>query len=232
MSKYTQCYTDFLARLKEVELLRSLARKRERQNAIYNALEINALCRGALVLLSSHIEAYVRELGERTLDKIFASGVDRSKFSLRIFYHSAKDKIEQIRETDDYEKLATKIFDFLASDAADWQRAGPLVRQLSPDRFSRGFSNPGFEKIKAYLARFGYDTYRSDFYLVLSANAQPIENSLNHLVATRNNIAHGDPGATKTPLEIASIIQDMKIFCRTTDQIFSRWCRQKYCSLR
>ena len=64
MSRYTPVYSSFCTRLDEVETLRQFALIREREDPIGLRREINALCRGSVVLLSSHVEAYIKELGE------------------------------------------------------------------------------------------------------------------------------------------------------------------------
>ena len=61
---YTSSYSAFLARLDEVELLVRFAAQKERVDAVTMRAEINALCRGAVILLSSHVEANVKELAK------------------------------------------------------------------------------------------------------------------------------------------------------------------------
>ena len=106
------------------------------------------------------------------------------------------------------------------------------MTQIPSDRFNKGFSNPAFKKVNSYFHRFGYDNFRSDFYRNLQAEARTTENMLNHLVDTRNNIAHGDPSATKTPDDLKEMIGIITRFCRVTDEIFGDWCKTEFCTIR
>ncbi|NQV47115.1 MAG: hypothetical protein HQ504_04965 [Rhodospirillaceae bacterium] len=232
MARYTSSYGSFVTRLEEVELLRKAAAKKELVDPVGMRDEINALCRGSIVLLSSHVEAYIKEVGELALESFQIKNVNRSKFLSRFFYHISKDILDDIKDTSDPDKIANKIFHFLGSDSNYWSKTGPFVTQLPSDRFNKGFSNPAFRKVKSYFNRFGYDNYMHDFYEKLRADALSTHNMLDHLVDTRNNIAHGDPRATKTPADLKEMIDMTTRFCRVTDEVFGNWCKTNFCSIR
>lgn len=233
MSRYTPIYGAFLARLDEIMLLKSKAAALNRtKNAVRHGAEINALCRASIVLLSSHIEAYVKELGEHTLDAMYENKICRSKIALLFFYHLSKERIENIRSGSDPEKIAGNMRTFVEEESKLWKPMGEFPIPISASEFNGGFSNPKFEKTKAYFGRFGYSTYRKDFFSKLGRYGQLTINNIDHIVDTRNSIAHGDPNATKTPVEVAEMIDTAKLFCRTTDDIFAKWCRNNLCNIR
>ncbi|MFN3349620.1 MAE_28990/MAE_18760 family HEPN-like nuclease [Pseudorhodoplanes sp.] len=232
MPRYTSSYSSFLSRLDEVNVLRRSAAKKERTNAIQQRAEIDALCRGAIVLLSSHVEAYIKELGEIALQAFFDRAIQRNTLSLRTFYHISKDIIDEVKDTSDHGKIAEKMFRFIDSDAHYWSKSGPFQSPVPSARFNKGFSNPKFDKVSAYFNRFGYDKYRADFYSALRSKAQPTQNMLDHLVDIRNSIAHGDPSATKTPGDLRDMVDTVSQFCRVTDQVFGSWCRRNFCAIR
>ena len=232
MARYTSSYGSFVARLGEVELLRRDAEKKERDDPVNKRDEINALCRGSIVLLSSHVEAYVKEVGELALGYFYIKSVSRAGFSSRFFYHISKDLLDQIKDTSDHDKIAEKVFSFLESDYEFWSKTGSFVKQVPSDRFNQGFSNPAFKKVNSYFRRFGYDNFKNDFYRKLRADAAITENMLDYLVDTRNNIAHGDPSATKTPADLKDMIVIITRFCRVADEIFGDWCKTNFCSIR
>jgi hypothetical protein len=232
MAKYTISYGAFLARLNEVELLRQSAAKKERSDPIGTRAEIDALCRASIVLLSSHVEAYIREVGEVALQALYDKEVDRHVLSLRTFYHISKDVIDELKDTSDHIKIAEKVFAFLETDGRYWARVGALTAPIPSERFNKGFSNPKFDKIKAYFNRFGYNDYKRDFYAKLRADAVTTQNMLDHLVDIRNSIAHGDPSATKTPQDLKEMTATIVKFCRTTDELFGNWCRTSLCPIR
>jgi len=232
MARYSDAYRAFTSRLGEVHLLRTKAEQQERHDPIGNADEINALCRGSIVLLCSHVEAYIKELGELTLDRFYKNGITRDSLSERLFYHISKDVVDEIKDTSGSDAIAKKLFVFVNNDSEFWSKNGPFPKQIPSERFNKGFSNPAFKKVRGYLARFGYDKFKNDLDVKLGAKAQPTINMLNHLVTTRNNIAHGDPTATKTPQDLKDMINVVVLFCRTTDQVFGDWCRDQYCAIR
>ncbi len=202
MARYTTAYSSFVVRIGEVETLRRLAAAIERDDPVIRRAEVNACCRGAIVLLSSHLEAYVKELGEVSLSAIQVRSVSRSKLAPQFFYHVSKDLLRDVREAADPSIIADKVFVFLQNDAAFWDRTGPLPTAVAVDRFNKGFSNPGYGKIDSYLKRFGYSTFQRDLATNLRANYLVTVNMVNHLVDTRNRIAHGDPLITKTPSDV------------------------------
>ncbi len=232
MARYTTAYSSFVQRIDEVEILRRAAAKKERQDAVTHRNEISALSRGSIVLLSSHLEAYIKELGELAIDSLIPNNIDRSKIPETFFFHLSKDFIEEIKDTSDPKKIATKVFDFLDSDSSIWSKSGLFPQQLSSERFNKGFSNPSYDKIKSYFQRFGYQAYQSDVSSKLKGDFLTIKNMIDHLVDVRNKIAHGDPSATKTPGEVLVIIKLIRQFCLATDSAFAAWWRKNYCKIR
>jgi hypothetical protein len=233
MARYTSIYSDFASRLDEVSLLRKKAASLERSTrSLTRGTEISALCRAAVVLLSSHIEAYIKELGEHTLDSAHRTSVPRIRIAPQFFYYVSKGHIENIRHSSQPETIARHVQALIDNDLLFWQGAGPLHGPISPDEFNSGFSNPKFDKVKAYFGRFGYLEFRRDFMSSLNRRGSLVETSLDAIVDTRNAIAHGDPSATKTPAEVKDMEAIAKEFCRTVDDIFSRWCKSSLCKIR
>lgn len=232
MARYTSAYCSFVVRMDEVTVLRKSAARLERIAPVANSKQIDALCRGGVVLLSSHLEAFIKELGELLLRRLFDKGVNRSTLDQRFFYHVSKDRVDNIQNATDPELVAKTIFEFLAADQDLWVRSGALPRYVDSERFNGGFSSPKFKKIKSYFNRFGFQTYHGDLQRNLTRNFVPYTNMVNHLVDIRNLIAHGDPGATKTPAEVKDMVDIVIQFCRATDKVFASWCKSKYCAIR
>ena len=232
MARFTTAYSSFITRLNEVEILRNAAAQKELQDPINFGNEINALSRGAIVLLSSHLEAYIKELGESALDSLSAQRAHRNDLSDRFFYHLSKDVIDEIKDTSEPERIGGKIFDFLNRDQPLWSRSGVFPIQIDNERFNKGFSNPSFKKIKSYFNRFGYSDFQKDLTAKLRSDYSAVVNMIDHLVGVRNKIAHGDPGASKTPSEVLDMVNFVRRFCQTTDSAFATWWKLNYCSIR
>lgn len=232
MARYTTAYSALIIRLVEVEILLKMARRLERVSAIENADKVSALCRGAVVLLSSHLEGYTKEVGELTLSKVYEKNVCRSKISNLVSYHASRDIISEIKDTTDSGKLATKIVDLINRDISLWEQTGPHPSPISEERFNNSFSSPSFNKIASYINRFGYSEYKRDLGTKLGGSYQATRNLINHIVDTRNQIAHGDATASKTPGDLLDIIPSIKLFCRSTDDLFAAWCSENLCKIR
>lgn len=232
MARYTSAYSALVERLSEVELLLKMALKLERDAPIANAKEINALCRGAVVLLSSHIEGYTKEVGELTLEKIYENKVCRSKVSDIVSYHASRDLISEIKDTSQADKIASKMVAFIERDFALWERTGPHPEPISEDRFNKSFSSPSFQKIASYVGRFGYLEFKRDLGAKLGGDYRATKNLIDHIVDIRNKIAHGDPIVSKTPGDLLDHLPVIKKFCRTTDDLFANWCKIHLCGIR
>ncbi len=232
MANFTSAYVSFKERMREVDILRSAAAKKERSDPIGLRHEVNALCRGAVVLLCGHLEAFIKELGEVALDSLHSKAVPRTMLNSQLYYHISKDILDEIKNTADGEKIAEKVFAFIQKDLMFWSRSGPFPQQIAAERFNKGFSNPAFEKIRSYFNRFGYDQYSRDLARLLKAQYHPTINMVDHVVDTRNKIAHGDPAATKTPAEVKDMIRLLRGYCMSTDKVFAKWFSTNICRIR
>lgn len=229
----TPVYSEFRKRIQEVEILRVRAARLEKSsNRLAHKDEISALCRGGVVLLSSHIEAYVKELGEHTLDKLYSKRVPVNSLSPRFFYHVSKRSIEEIRKTEDHDRLAGKVFDFISTQSPFWITTGSMPRPVQSSDFNAGFSNPTFDKVCTYINRFGFSDFRGKFRSKLGRDSNAVITGLDNIVSTRNSIAHGESDATKTPSDVKEMIETARKFCLTSDSIFSDWCRTNLCTIR
>jgi hypothetical protein len=232
MARYTRAYSAFTIRLEEIQLLYRLAATKEAEDPLANREEINALCRGSIVLLSSHLEAFIGGLGEIALDSLYGKAVSRDTLCAQFYYHISKDILREIKDTSDHRKISEKVFDFIQSDLPYWSRSGVFSQAIPTERFNIGFSNPSFKKIKKYFNRFGYEAYEGDFNTLLKASSVPTINMVNHLVDVRNKIAHGDQAATKTPREIETMTKTIRLFSKNTDSIFATWWKTSFCAIR
>jgi len=232
MARYTSAYSSFISRLDEVEVLRTFAFLKERSDPVGLRGEIRALCRGSIVLLSSHLEAYIKELGELALERLHIKAVPREILSSQFFYHLSKDTIVEIKDTTEPNKCADKIFYFLRNDNLLWDHVGPFPTALPTDRFNMGFSTPSFDKIKAYFNRFGYLNYSRDLASNTRSKFQTTITMVDHLVDIRNKIAHGDKNVTETPKDIKEMIHIIRYYCLVTDDVFSKWFKSQFCSIR
>lgn len=232
MPRYTSAYSELLTNIKEVETLYKLAFSFSKKISDDNFSKIDALSRGAIVLLSSRLEAYIKSLGELGIDRLTDASIKISKIDYRIQYHSTKSIVKLISQANDIEKTSKLIKNF-ATDYSDiWIPENTLTKSMINNSFQEGFSVPLFINIKSYLARFGFENFEHNMRTVLTRDFNHIVSQMDLLVKTRNSIAHGDPIVSKTPSEIKEFIKQLKLYCRTIDTLFANWFKGRYCSLR
>jgi hypothetical protein len=87
-------------------------------------------------------------------------------------------------------------------------------------------------KISSYLKRFGYPDYERDLARRLTNQYPVVKNTVDHLVDTRNKIAHGDPSATKTPSDVEARLVGIRNYAGATDSVFAGWWKSEFCSIR
>lgn len=233
MPRYTVAYSAFLQRLREVEALNRLAKKhtvRIRQSR--DTETARALCRASIVLLSSHIEGYLEELVEVILDRIFLGAISKQKLAPRFFYYFSQDLLNEVSETKNPDKIAEKIKRLFLRDIDIWSTDDTFHSALPVDRFISGFSNPSFEKIRSFIARFGYTDYGSDLANILKAKYLPCCNMIDNVIEQRNKIAHGDVNIESTPNDVTDMLQLVRLFCQTTDVVVGNWFRNVGCAIR
>lgn len=232
MSRYTVAYSAFISRLTEVDTLLGMAKSLEASDPIGNAVRTNAICRGVIVLLCSHVEGYIKELGELTLANLTEQQICRSKIPNSIPYHISKNFVADIKDTADTAKIADHIFDLIENDLGYWGSSGPITVQIPEDRFNKGFASPSFGKIARYLGRFGYTEYKRDLGYKLTGDFQVCKTLIDHLVDVRNKIAHGNPTISKTPSDLMDAVKTTRQFCRATDDVFAKWSKANLCTIR
>ena len=234
MARFTAPYSTFIQGLREIDCLQKPARRLERTDPIRNASEIRALCRSSIVLLSSQLESYIKSLGSLFLERLVEKSVDRSRLPARFFYYVSKYAIDEIRGTNDPEKIGEKVMAFVSNDSDHWSPLGVFPRDIDAEVFNSGFSSPSFRKICKYLNRFGYSDFKADLKVkVTSSTAYLYRSDIDNLVNIRNKIAHGDMIAMMPPSDCVRTSNSVLAFCRTTDALFSAWCSGTHsCTLR
>ena len=233
MARYTEAYSEFVARVPEVDTLCKLANEHIHSvGPLKSAGVVRALCRSGVVLLSSHIEGYVESLAEVILRRIVRNTTPKQMFASRFRYYFSKDVIDELRDTKDPDKISSKIEAFFCRDKDIWCSNTNFEEDLPVERFISSFSTPRIDHVSAFIARFGYIDYRRDLGTHLRANFRPCINMVDNVVDQRNKIAHGDIVTTATPYDLAAMSQLVRMFCRSTDVVVGNWFRSIGCPIR
>ena len=230
--RFSAAYYSLLEGIAEVERIERHALRLESLDPVTNAPSVSALVRGGIVLLSSHLEAYAKSLVEILLVRFHARRLDVAKVPRRLLFFGSQDIIREIRDTSDPEKVASKILDLISRDGSNWVSQGPLSQEIDWSVFEPGFASPKVKNISKFLSRVGYAGLRSDLAQRQMGAHAAIINAVDHLVDTRNAIAHGDQNEKKTPLELRGLRESTRRFCRDTDDVFANWCKANLCTIR
>lgn len=230
--RYTSAYGSLLWGLNEVRIIESHAKSLERKNAVLNADRVNAMTRGGVVLLSSHLEAYVKALVELTLTRSFSKDLSIDKFPKKVLYFGSQDLIRELKEASDPEKVAEKTLTLFARDGANWIASGPLPQAISWEIFEAGFASPKVKNIAKFIGRVGYADLKRDLAKRQAGRYVFVTNAIDHLVDVRNAIAHGDQNEKKTPSELGDLTDFTKEFCRDLDSLYGDWCKTNLCPIR
>lgn len=232
MARYSAAYLKFIERLNEIEMLGRIARRNDLGCSAKNILAANALCRSAIVLLTSHIEGYVEDLCEIALEKIVIKEMKKCELGESFQYYCSKDIIKSIQSSDQAVKITGHIKELFKRDDDIWSNNDLFLTPLPYERFIIDFSNPKPEFIKKLMNRFGYLTYEGDLKSILKGDYIICSNMIDQVVENRHKIAHGDPLVTSTPSGLQEMIRLVKIYCRTTDEVTAKWFADKGCPIR
>ena len=102
MTRYTSAYSRFTQRMAEIESILSVARSIERKRVSRSTLEqTNGLCRGAIVLLCSHIEGYIEDLASLAVFSVAENHVPKRLLSPSFKYHLSRDLLADISASTD-----------------------------------------------------------------------------------------------------------------------------------
>jgi hypothetical protein len=233
MPRYTVAYSDFIRRLGEVETLLRRAQEASRQAATAdNVSFVNALCRSGVVLLSSHIEGYVKDLGEIAVERIALRQLPKERLGSGFRYYFSRDLINEIRDTREPSQIASKLDTLFSRDGHIWSPDPNFTGSLSTTIFLGDFANPNHDRIKKFFGRFGYEQYNGDLARRLRAEYNACSNMVNQVVEQRSAIAHGDMVTTGTPTDLDQMIRLVKQYCRETDHVVGNWFRAQRCAIR
>lgn len=195
MPRYTAAYSDLIHRFQEVEMLLKLAKQAGNEPPLpANIARMNALCRSGVVLLSSHIEGYIEDLGAIALERIGQRKIPKSNLGPGFRYYLSRDLISDIKNTTDPSRVVAKIETLLQRDSHIWGSDSYFSQPLSPEAFLGNFANPKHLKIKKFFGRFGYNQiqFQRDLQRLLAADFTICNNMIDQVVDQRNKIAHGD----------------------------------------
>lgn len=233
MAAYSEAYSSLVIRLKEIESILSMARANETRSLRRDSrLRVDSLCRSGVVLLCSHIEGYVENVGALAVERIGLKRISKGKMPAAFRYHLSRDLILGVKQSNEPEIIATRIDELMARDADVWNTTSHLSSPLSSEIFIGNFSTPKHDSISSFFGRFGYSDFHRDLLRRLTTQGPACTNMIDQVVDQRNKIAHGDQVTTGTPHELEDMLRLVKAYCKALDQVVGDWFRSIGCPIR
>ena len=231
MSRYSSAYSEFVERLEEIFAIAAIGRTFS-QPTQADLERSNALGRAGVVLLSSHIEGFIKLLGTLAVNRIGERTVPKTSLACEFKYHLSRDLIRNINASTEASRNVTAIDSFLKRDLHIWDMSANFVEPLPVDQFIGSFSTPKHSNIGRFFRRFGFEDFEGQLAVHLKSNFPACRNMVDHVVDQRNQIAHGNYGVSVTPNELQGMCDLVKVYCRNTDQVVGNWFRSKGCPIR
>ncbi|WP_197422566.1 MULTISPECIES: MAE_28990/MAE_18760 family HEPN-like nuclease [unclassified Phenylobacterium] len=202
------------SRLGEVNCLIEICRSRKARGAKNIVTEEPALLRGAIVLLSSHLEGFFEDLVVDVVEAIDTGAATPSVFPEAIRARQVLGEPSRWTNADQ-----TKRWEYVRGAAA-----APLFHDNEPhvagnldaELHIAGFANPGTKEIKELFKTVGIADCWAAFHVI--EPQQGYKNEVDAIVGRRNQIAHGDLSAIVTILDIDAYARNF----RHTATVFSR----------
>ena len=233
MARYSAAYSKLMDRLDEIESIRRLAIEISRKGvAPPHSTRVSALCRSGVVLLCSHIEGYIEELGSTAIARISVKNVRKEKMSLGFRYYLSRDLVDRIAMTEEAIKIGSRVVELINRDSHIWDSGDYFTEPLRADIFVRGFATPKHQHIRQFFGRFGFDAFHHEVAKKLRGDFVACIAMVDHVVDQRNKIAHGDFTISGAPLDLENMMKLVKLYCRVTDEVVCEWFREKGFTIR
>lgn len=177
-----------------------------------------AIGRASVVLLSSHLEAFIYALNAEAVATVNSAGVESARLPQALRLLHSKSAVDAISATSwENNARAGQLESYNVSDAWLWSNG---VGTLEGDRLLVWMKSPGPKNLKRYFAYWGIDDV---FGRIARRPAIRIElwRRLNELVDKRNAIAHGDLGTAVTPDDVRLYLKAVQTLGERVDRALS-----------
>ncbi len=208
---------ELTAGLGEVALIRAELLGRRRRLSIDSTER--ALGRSCVVLLVSHLEAYIYGLTEQLCQHIHDCGLLSTALPERLRLRHTKGVVEELSATA-WERRADKLREFVQYEAPLWDStaASPL---LNHERLLAAMKTPRAKPLVAYFSHWGVDDVFSAVTRSPTTRAR-LRLTVGELGQKRNDIAHGDYSTEATPGDVARYLEAVRILATRVDRLMAR----------
>ena len=241
MARYTEAYCLFTNDLKNIEHCLTLTARWSIDFRNPNFANINnTLCRASIVLLSSAMERYVKELAAIVLERVSQRRVTKRKLPDDFRYYLSADIVHGLNQSQDPRTMSKKIVSLFQRDSGIWSGEDTFPTELYNTHHEhfvqnvvRGIGSPRVKNLQSFMKRIGYQSYQTDMKRSLKERYLPYQNMVDLVIDRRNKIAHGDMRDAVTPADVTNMLRLTRLFFRETDVLVANWYRDTVgCAIR
>lgn len=179
---------------------------------------VRAINRASVVLLSSHLESYIRSVNEAAVEAVNQSSIVGSHLPLELRLNHTRVAIDALASKQ-WDQRADGLREFISTEA--WLWVGVTKAELEHARLLTWLKSPSPERLVTFFKLWGIKNIftsitrtqhtRNDFWL-----------RLKELVEKRNLIAHGDGTTEATANDISNYVRAVRDFCERSDRALAR----------
>lgn len=188
-----------------------------------HAVAAKAHGRACVVLLSSHLERYVRSINEESIEWLNFQRCDLGRFPPEFLLTHSRVAVDDLAMKS-WEKRGPTLKEFVSTHGRLWSDSGttgdlqhqPLLSWMKspkPDSLKRFYRVYGIPNIFDVVTR--QHSTKSSLYL-----------GITELVEKRNNIAHGDYQTEALPVDVTKYLNAVDKFASSADKCMARSLRK------
>lgn len=181
---------------------------------------LRAIGRSAVVLTTSHLEAYIYGMTEEVVEFLTQQSASGDLLPLQLRLRHSAVPLEALASTD-WARRERGLKEFFAGEACLWVDGQILGEQVSHERLLASMKTPRSKPLIKYFRDWGIDdvfgsitrrpTTRSDLFL-----------RIDELGEKRNLIAHGDLNVQATAADIRRFLIAVDTFGSRVDKLMAR----------
>lgn len=175
------------------------------------------------MLLCSHIEGFVKELGMNAIVNIAAQRIPKTAFLEGFRYYLSRDFIKRIQNSQEPETIESIVMEMMQRDLHIWDDSTIYSSSLPAGVFVENIGSPNHKRIKKFFRRFGFKDFEHQLKSTLKGDFLSCFNMMRDVVLQRNQIAHGDFSTTGAPSDLEDMVTWADLYCRTADEIVCAW---------
>lgn len=194
------------------------------------AVGIDAVNRASVVLLCSHLEGFVEDLVLEAIDGMMRSALRTKHVPTKLRFRHALADVRELANTLDPDKFVSSFDALFTKNQALLTSKRLRAGDLDGERLRAGFATPSVDAIRGIVSVLGVPPkavmeeampfYRTRVHVI---------NSIDSMVARRQEVAHGDMNAAVTQADVETYVAAVWMLGARLDALVERKLAQWQC---